>query len=145
MRETMLALYRALPFDQAESFSRLLRLIAAGELPLLFNCAAGKDRTGVFAALLLDLLGVSRDVIVADYLLSNAYFDGARQRFLTSYGRDDIDPDVWEPLLRVEGEYLDACFAEIELRHGGTKGYLAWLGLSRADIAAIRSHLLETT
>jgi protein-tyrosine phosphatase len=143
MRETMLKLYRTLPFDQADAFGPLLRMIAAGDLPLLFNCAGGKDRTGVFAALLLDLLGVSRDDIVADYLLSNDYLDEGRKRFLARYGRDDIDPDVWEPLLCVDAAYLDACFAEIADRHGGTAEYFTWLGLNPADITAIRAHLLE--
>jgi len=144
MRHTMLTLYRNLPFDQADAFRLLLREIAAGELPLLFNCAGGKDRTGVFAALLLDLLGVAREDVVADYLLSNDYLDGGRKRFLDHYGRDAVDPAAWEPLLVVDAEYLDATFAEIDARHGGTNNYVAWLGLTEANVAAIRNHLLES-
>lgn len=143
MRETMLTLYRTLPVDQAETFRLLLREIAAGEMPLLFNCAGGKDRTGVFAALLLDLLGVSRDDIVSDYLLSNEYLDGGRRRFLNHYGRDEIDTAVWEPLLCVDTDYLDAMFDAVATRHDNTVGYFKWLGLTDADIAAVRRHLLE--
>lgn len=143
MRERMLSLYRALPFDQADAFRQLSREIAAGELPLLFNCAGGKDRTGAFAALLLDLIGVSRDDVRADYLLSNDYLDAGRVRFLNHVGRDDIDPAVWEPMLIVDSEYLDAMFAAITAAHGGVAGYFGWLGLTDTEIAAIRRHLLE--
>jgi len=75
MRERMLKLYSTLPFDQADAFRAVFRAAAAAELPLLFNCAGGKDRTGALAALMLNLLGVSYADIVADYLLSNDYLD----------------------------------------------------------------------
>jgi protein-tyrosine phosphatase len=60
-RATMVRTYRDLPEEQAESYTELFHRIAAGDLPILFHCAVGKDRTGVAAALLLALLGVSRD------------------------------------------------------------------------------------
>ena len=46
-------------------------LVADGGTPALFHCSAGKDRTGVLAALLLDLAGVEHDAIVADYALTS--------------------------------------------------------------------------
>lgn len=143
LRESMLALYRSLPFDQADTFRALLREAAAGELPLLFHCAGGKDRTGVFAALLLDLLGVAREDVLTDYLLSNDSVEAARARFLAHVGRDDIDPAIWDPMLVVDAAYLQATFDALETRLGGTEAYVAWLGIGPEDVAAIRRNLLE--
>ena len=143
LRESMFALYRGLPFEQADAFRTLFKEAAWGELPLLFHCAGGKDRTGAFAALLHELLGVSREDILADYLLSNDSIEAARARFLNHTGRDDIDPSTWDPMLMVEPAYLDAMFAEIEARQGSTDAYLDWLGVTPADVEAIRTNLLE--
>ena len=143
LRQSMVTLYRTLPFDQADAFRTLLQAAAADELPLLFHCAGGKDRTGVFAALLLDLLGVSRADILADYLLSNDSIEAARTRFLNHIGRDDVDPAMWDPLLMVDAAYLQAMFDAVEARLGGTDAYVQWLGISRDEVAAIRRHLLE--
>jgi protein-tyrosine phosphatase len=144
LRESMFTLYRTLPFEQADAFRALLREAASGTLPLLFHCAGGKDRTGAFAALLHDLLGVSREDILADYLLSNDSIEAARARFLNHVGRDDIDPSVWDPMLLVEPAYLEAMFAAIDARHGSTDAYLEWLGITPDDIEAIRANLLES-
>lgn len=143
LRESMMTLYRTLPFDQADAFRTLLRQVAAGELPVLFHCAGGKDRTGVFAALLLDLLGVSREDILADYLLSNDSIDAARARFLNHVGRDEIDPAIWDPLLMVDAAYLQAMFDAVEARLGSTEAYAQWLGMSANEVADIRRNLLE--
>ena len=57
---------------------RFYRLLAEPDVyPLLFHCSAGRDRTGVGAAMLLDLLGVERDLIVEDFLESNLVFPAA--------------------------------------------------------------------
>ena len=55
--------------------------------PALFHCAAGKDRTGVLAALVLDAVGVERDAIVADFALTNERLErvGARLRRMPTY------------------------------------------------------------
>ncbi len=58
-----------------EAWLAFFRVLAEGEVyPLLFHCSAGRDRTGVGAAMLLELLGVERDNIVADFLQSNVVF-----------------------------------------------------------------------
>lgn len=143
LRESMFTLYRSLPFDQADAYRDLFREAASGELPLLFHCAGGKDRTGAFAALLHHVLGVSREDIIADYLLSNDSIEAARARFLNHIGRDDVDPVIWDPLLIVEPVYLEAMFAAIDAHHGSTDAYLDWLGITPAEIDSIRTHLLE--
>jgi protein-tyrosine phosphatase len=117
--------------------------VAAGELPLLFHCAAGKDRTGAVAALLLDLLGVPRDIIFADFILTDRVLKHNRERFL-SYGRkNNVDDSVWEPMLRADPVYLAAMFEEIDNVEGATISYLERLGITSDAVTAIRGHLLE--
>jgi protein-tyrosine phosphatase len=147
MHETMVNIYRVLPFEQADSYREMFRRLAAGRVPLVFNCSAGKDRTGVAAALLLSVLGVPRDVIEEDYLLTNAAMDG-----LVDYMRNEPKYAAFVttrrehamPLLRAESEYLTTSFAAIDAAHGSVREYMAdILGISAEDQAAIRGHLLD--
>src|SRR3546814_12310423 len=75
MRRTMIALYRMIPVDHAASYRAMFERITDGRVPLLINCSAGKDRTGVGAALILAALGVPRPTIVQDYLATTAHAD----------------------------------------------------------------------
>lgn len=144
--ELMRELYRELPYEQSESYAVLFERIAQGDLPLVFHCTAGKDRTGVAAALLLDLLGVPREVIVEDYVLTDLSFDNLRRLVLSDpeMGRlKDYDQRLWEPLLRADPTYLDALFETIETCHGTSEDYAREvLEISANQVAAIRRALL---
>jgi protein-tyrosine phosphatase len=71
MFDAMVDLYRALPERMAIRIQGLLQCIATGKIPLVVHCAAGKDRTGFAIAVLLSILGVARDTVIEDYLLTN--------------------------------------------------------------------------
>ena len=62
----MIIAYRDMPYEQAESYREVFRCIADGGVPLILHCSAGKDRTGIAAALLL--LGVPRNQVIETYL-----------------------------------------------------------------------------
>lgn len=141
LRRSMIRTYRNLPFEQADSYREVLREIAGGALPLLFHCAAGKDRTGVLAAIILDVLGVARDDIIADYALTDRDIAANRARFLHYGRRDGIEDEAWEPILRADPAYLHAMFERLD-EEGGTNTYLAKLGLSSGQTEAIRAELL---
>lgn len=145
-RGIMLRSYEELPFEQADSYRELFQRIAAGQLPLVFHCYAGKERTGVAAALLLHLLGVPYDVILEDYLLTGQFFEGLRAMVMSDPligAFTNNPPDVWEPLLRVESSYLDAAFTGIKARHGSAETYMAdILGVDHQMATAIRNRLL---
>ena len=64
-----------MPFEQAPAHQELFTRLAAGEVPLAFNCSAGKDRAGTAAALILSALGVPRETVVEDYVLTNRVVD----------------------------------------------------------------------
>ena len=87
------------------------------KLPLLFHCTAGKDRTGMGAALFLASLGVGEDVIFEDYMLSNRQLED-KYRFIT-----DSMPQL-KALLEVKIQYLQAGFEQIKKDHGSIESYL---------------------
>lgn len=93
--------------------------------PALFHCSTGKDRTGWAAAALLMLLGVADDIVMEDFLLSNAYllpaFEPAFERFRALGG----DPALLRPLIGVRPGYLAAALEEMCRRHGTIERYFA--------------------
>nr|WP_218036593.1 tyrosine-protein phosphatase [Sphingobium sp. EM0848] len=147
MRATMIALYRDIPVDHAESYRAMFARIAEGRVPLLINCSAGKDRTGVGAALVLAALGVPRATIVQDYLLTNDHADWewllAQRNTLVARMRQ-ARAETLRPLLVADAAYLDSLFAALDERHGGVDGYLAdVLGVDAAARDAMRGMLLD--
>ena len=146
MTERMLSAYRRLPYEQAPAYRELFHRIASGRLPLIFNCVAGKDRTGIAAALLLAALGVPRETIIADYIVTERFFDRLCDSLLgRAAGRlSDVAPSVWAPVLRTDPAYLKTMFDEIERRDGSVEVYLAnSLEMDLRLQAQLRSQLLE--
>ena len=143
----MLKTYDTLIEEQANNFAMLFRKLSEGRAPLVFNCSAGKDRTGVAAALVLSTLGVSRDQVVEDYLLTNEAIDSLVDILKENPGFNRLvseQRDVVYPLLRAEAEYLENAFRTIENRYGGVRGYLIErLGVTEHEIEAMKSLLLE--
>ncbi|HLY57705.1 MAG TPA: tyrosine-protein phosphatase [Stellaceae bacterium] len=147
VRTVMQDAYRSMPFEQAPSYRELFLQVAAGRLPLVFHCSAGKDRTGIAAALLLTAIGVPRHVVEEDYLMTNettatlvqfVESDPRYGPFLRAWG------DTAKPLLRAEPDYLSAMFEAVETRHGSVEAYLREaLELPEQTVPAIRAALLE--
>jgi protein-tyrosine phosphatase len=130
-RQFMMALYRDLPFAPAhiETFSAYFRALADSDRPVLIHCAAGKDRTGMLAALTHHILGVGHDDLMQDYLLTNLAVDLegkapsiARQLEKTT-GRP-VSHDAVVAFLGVEPAYLDTAIAAIDDRYGSIDAYL---------------------
>lgn len=130
-----------------EGFAAAVRVAARTDrLPLLFHCAAGKDRTGWLTVVLLHALGVDEATIRADYLRTNDATAEVREHILRRMAerRPGLDVEAVRPVLEVRDEYLDAAFAEIAERFGDLDGYLrAGLGLDDGVVAALRDNLLE--
>lgn len=139
------ALYATLPTRFASTYRALFAALRDGELPLAFNCSAGKDRTGVGAALLLSALGVPRETIFADYLLSNQHYRPGPDIAAAMSGRHGdwllrLRPEMLQVMLNVEASYLEAAFAAIEREYGSVAGYLeSALGVDRAACDALRT------
>lgn len=130
---------------QFQAFVREV-LVAQGK-PVLFHCTVGKDRTGFAAAILLRILGVPQDVILQDYLESQAYLLAGRARDLRllrlTRGTETVQ--IIEGLLSVKPEYLQLAFDTIEQEYGSFAAYVRnGLGLSDFEIAELRALLLES-
>lgn len=125
----MKEIYRLLVREHAKTYSDFFSLLMNGGLPLLFHCTAGKDRTGFAAAMLLSALGVSREDIFHDYMMSA---EGAGRKFGALIERE---PRL-ASLVAVRPEYLGAAFDEIELRFGTTENYLT--GCLGVDLERMR-------
>ena len=147
MMEMIHEVYRKLPFEQAQSYRHLFHMLAQGRVPLLFNCSAGKDRTGIAAALVLTALGVPRETIAHDYTLTNAAIDGLEQMMRRDpryAGLNKMAREDYLPLLDAHPSYLEIAFGEIERQCGSVAAYMEnTLGAGPAEIEAIRSYLLE--
>lgn len=145
VRDAMRTLYRDILVDHAPAYRHMFARLIGGHVPLLFNCSAGKDRTGVAAALILSALDVPRDIIVEDYLLTNVHADHGRlaaRRGRWTQAFAAVDPEVVKPLMAADADYLGTAFDSIDRDHGGIDAYLAALGVDAAAKARLRGLLL---
>jgi hypothetical protein len=112
--------------------------------PVLFHCAAGKDRTGVLAALVLSVLGADKDSIVADYLLSDAAVAPVLARLRGSDVYRDVlagtSTESQRPLPEAMRAFLDALEA-----YGGAERWLVRHGLDPEELRAGRDALLTVS
>lgn len=145
----MVGLYRWFVTDAGarERYARVLRLLAEpGGTPLLFHCTAGKDRTGWAAALLLTALGVDRDTVFDDYLLTNERHAVIVERVMNAFGTKRImdEPELMMPVYRAEPAYLEAAFAEVADGWPSFDDFLAdGLGLDDSARRGLRANLLD--
>ncbi|MFT4299353.1 MAG: tyrosine-protein phosphatase [Aeromicrobium sp.] len=107
-----------------DAFGTLMDMIESTDRSLLFHCSGGKDRTGWASAILLTILGVSRETVIADFLDSNRYRGpGSVQR-----------------------EWIESAFAQVDRSYGDFDTYVHdGLGLSTAQVASLRDRLLQDT
>ncbi|BFH71357.1 protein-tyrosine-phosphatase [Paenibacillus dendritiformis] len=120
-------------------------LLAENGAPLLFHCTAGKDRTGLVAALLLLTLGVPLDTVMTDYLLTNRYLNTGllRSKTAAKLGTGKVSNEVLDAVWEARSEYLEAAFAEIGREYGDIGRFVSEsLGLSAEEIAALKDKLL---
>jgi len=130
-RRFMTDTYRRLAFEPShlDLFARYFRALGDTDGPVLIHCAAGKDRTGLLAALTHHLLGAHRDDMIADYLLTNTAVDLERRapgiaRQLEAMTGRPPSHDAVVAFLGVEAAYLETALTEIVALHGSIDGYL---------------------
>lgn len=143
----MARFYRDVPLTFADQYSVIFAELLAGDTPLAFNCSAGKDRTGVASALVLTILGVPRETMIEDYLLSNRYFKpdmtaGDPKDPQVAFFRS-MPAEVQQALMGVDRSYIEAAFATIDAYPGGAEAYYREkLGMNAVGIAKLRDKLL---
>lgn len=136
--DLMAELYRSLIRDQAHHFAALFDHLLQTETPVVFHCTAGKDRTGVAAALILLALGVPREQVLQDYLLTNTLYQHP------PLPNSDTPPDVLAVLWRVQSGFLEAALQTVDDEHGGLDSYLQTsLGLGQIERETLARRYLQ--
>lgn len=147
--ERMTAVYTRMPVNPAmiSMFTRYFEALAHRDGASLVHCFAGKDRTGIAAALLMHALGAHRDDIVAEFLLTNEaptpeiLERQSLPRMEAHYG--SIDPEALRNLMGVREEYIDTYWNTVEREHGSMDTYLEkTLGVDETRKARLRERLL---
>ena len=114
------------------------------ELPALFHCTTGKDRTGWAAAALLTLLGVPEETIMEDYMRSNDYVIPMYQEAIDKFVEGGGEKDIPMTLLGVKEKFLEAAYDEMETKYGTIENYFSEaLGIDAAQQKALRDLFLE--
>ena len=142
--------FRKLPEQQAVAYAEMFRRLAAGEVPAVIHCTAGKDRTGGGAALILAMLGVPREHIVADFLLTQRAFkpqaalSGVKRNPDPKYRRfAEMKREVLAVFSSARPSFIAAFLDGLDEQHGGIDAYADALGITASDRKAIRAGLLE--
>ena len=132
-----------LPSAKAAFRQLFIELGDKNQLPSLFHCTTGKDRSGWAAAALLTLLGVPEDKVYEDYLRSNEYILPAYKQAIDGFVAEGGDPSLPQDLLGVKTEYLQAAFDEVKTQYGSVEGYFEkGLGIDKAGQQQLRDRFL---
>lgn len=138
-------LYRRFLDDFGPVWGKVLGLVASSDnLPLVFHCTGGKDRTGICAALLLMALGVQEEIILLDHDYSNACNAKRLQPIYAEFAAMGITAEKAAPYLQAPREPLVALFAHLKKTYGTVENYLlSKAGLDRTTLTALRRRLLQ--
>ena len=148
----MLGLYEEIAWRASlvEILRRYFSVALAGEDASLVHCHAGKDRTGLAVALVHHVLGVHRDDMMADYILTNSAGNNEKRIAEAMAYQDDDSLFVRMPeaairvLMNVDAAFLSAALAAIEARHGTVDAYLEQvLGVGAAARAGLCQRYIE--
>lgn len=121
----------------------VLRHIADSEGGVMFHCHAGKDRTGIIAAILLSIAGVDEAVIAQDYALSDVYLAALYDKILAKYTNEpQRQAEVWN-MMHCDPHAMSAALAHVRNDFGGARAYLRQHGLEDESFEKIRSRLIK--
>lgn len=145
--------YPVLLRQQTPAYTHMFDQLAEGNIPLSFNCSAGKDRAGTAAALLLTALGVPRDTVIKDYSLSETYVDYMAE-FVENADASDEDspyaflaqlpPEIVAPLMRSDPRYIQTTFDYLDENYGSAMAFIQTeLEVTDEELQTIRSALLR--
>jgi len=150
LKERMTKVYGQFAFTNASEYAKVFKQLEEDHLPLLYHCTAGKDRTGVFSALLLTILGVPRSTVLEDYALTNKYLlnsmsaEDSKKMLASNPGLARLTPEQRNVLMAADPDYLKSTFAQIDEKYGSFDNYRRTaLGVSDEDVETLRSRLLQ--
>ncbi len=136
--------------NSLEALRKIFRLffneVVPGEKAALFHCSEGKDRTGIVAALIEDLVGVPRDIMLEDYMLSNEAFVARNKKYYfgTRLIMSKKRADSFRNTYQANEFMLTDMFDYIEKTYGGTESFFQnTLGFTAEEIEAFKNKILQ--
>jgi protein-tyrosine phosphatase len=143
-KDVLLDLYLRALDQRGAAIREVLDAIAAvPDGAILFHCAAGKDRTGILAALLLSLAGVGREYILDDYEMTAMHIKAAIPDYERRALERGQDLASLHAMLASRRETMQAMLSYLDERHGGVLSYLVSTGLSTSVIDRLRDRFLR--
>jgi protein-tyrosine phosphatase len=145
---TMIDAYREIVTALLPHWPVIAKALISQKTPMLLNCTAGKDRTGVAIAMLLEMAGVSREDILTDYMRSarfgeNLIRDGQLEAgLMASFGFMPSQAQV-DALIGVRADYLEAAWDEVARGWTDVPGYFAAAGLDETVQQGVRASLVD--
>lgn len=156
VREAMRSNYPTKLYSHRAIYRRMLLRLIEGNSPLLFHCAAGKDRTGVAAALILSLLGVDNKQIIEDYMLTQNLIEGRMEAWLAGGATNqeqyqgfqkklsEQPSEMLKPVFEADRSYIDTLLDYVEYTYGSFEAYaLQQLELDHGQLGELRCNLLN--
>lgn len=132
--ESVSALYFDM-VDEKRSVAGVFKILANAPGGALFHCTAGKDRTGIIAALLLSACGVSKLDIIADYQVTYTYIQEMIRKLAAAY------PDMSAWMGRSNPEFMEGFFRLFEAKYGSARDYLLKAGVTMEELNAVTAKL----
>ncbi len=144
-RESLIEGYILNIEKSASVWGELFRCLAdPAQLPLVFHCTGGKDRTGTCAALILLALGVSEKTVIYDHGLSNTYIRDVVEGIYARFASTGVDRKKIAPYFSAPRYCIEAMLAHLHEKYGSAVDYLkSEVGVSEEMLKRIREHLLE--
>lgn len=146
-RAAMLDGYRKMPLEQAPAYREIFSHLINANVPLVFCCSAGKDRTGIGAALILTALGVPRETIIADYVLTDSLIDLESEIVRQSGGASSLSrqpAEVVRAILGCDAAYIAAALDVIAPTPDAFRNYLYdVLNVDTTALETLRTCFLE--
>jgi protein-tyrosine phosphatase len=143
----LLTTYRFMLTERRALLLEAIEAVASAPGPVVFHCTAGKDRTGVVAALLLSIVGVEDATIVEDYGRSRHGMTRLVEWYRANRPQDAATPGILDQrasrLLGADPAWMRALLAEIRAAHGSVRDYLLAAGASRELLTAVERQLLD--
>ncbi|MEM7360682.1 MAG: tyrosine-protein phosphatase [Pseudomonadota bacterium] len=156
VREAMRANYPQKLYTHRAIYRKMLVRLSEGQTPLVFHCAAGKDRTGVGAALILSLLGVSNEVIIEDYMLTQQELEGRVENWFAGGATtaDDYEnfqdqlaehsSEMLKPIFEADLSYITTLLEYVDETYGNFERYAnTKLGLDARWLQEFQNRLLK--
>ena len=150
--EHMVEGYRMIAEEGTSSYQKLMELVLdESNWPILIHCNAGKDRSGVGVALILEALGVNRETIMEEYLLTNeisrieekAALLSKQSKSLSRGSRysKGVSANAWLPIVGVRAEMLEAFYVSVDEKYGSMDAFLTEIGVNKDARLALAASL----